>query len=209
MLLAALRGPAVLAKTAATLDVLSAGRLDLGVGVGRQAAEYDAAGLTFADRGRLLDQALEVCQLLWRQPAATYAGAALSFTRLHQMPKPAQEGGVPVWVSGTVNRRAMRRLARYGTGWIPWGPDAADLPAGVARMRSAVAAEGRAPEGIAVLGSLAAALTSDGTVDLARTAEAAARLPAAGVSDVLLRLPLPREPEALAGRLRDVVAALG
>lgn len=120
MLVAALRGPAVLAETAATLDVLSAGRLDLGVGVGRQAAEYDAAGLAFADRGRLLDQALEVCQLLWRQPAATYAGAALSFTRLHQMPKPAQEGGVPVWVSGTVNRRAMRRLARYGTGWIPW-----------------------------------------------------------------------------------------
>ena len=69
ILLAALRRPVVLAKTAATLDVLSGGRLDLGVGVGWQREEYEAAGLDFDGRGRLLDHTLEVCQTLWREPA--------------------------------------------------------------------------------------------------------------------------------------------
>src|SRR5690349_23959577 len=70
ILLAALRRPAVLAKTAATLDVLSGGRLDLGVGVGWQREEYEAVGLDFQDRGRLLDHTLEVCQALWRGDTA-------------------------------------------------------------------------------------------------------------------------------------------
>ena len=69
ILLAALRRPVVLAKTAATLDVLSSGRLDLGIGVGWQKEEYDAAGLDFGDRGRLLDHTLSVCRTLWREHA--------------------------------------------------------------------------------------------------------------------------------------------
>ena len=69
ILLAALRRPAVLAKTAATIDVLSGGRLDLGVGVGWQQAEYQVAGLDFAGRGRRLDHTLEVCQRLWQDHA--------------------------------------------------------------------------------------------------------------------------------------------
>ena len=65
ILLAALRRPVVLAKTLATLDVLSGGRVDLGVGVGWQREEYDAAGLDFDERGRLLDDTLETCRSLW------------------------------------------------------------------------------------------------------------------------------------------------
>ena len=72
ILLAALRRPAVLAKQLATLDVLSQGRVDLGVGVGWQREEYEAVGLSFADRGRLLDHTLEVCQTLWTQQRASY-----------------------------------------------------------------------------------------------------------------------------------------
>ena len=73
ILLAALRRPAVLAKAAATLDVLSGGRLDLGVGVGWQREEYEAAGLDFHDRGRLLDHTLDVCQALWREQRASHS----------------------------------------------------------------------------------------------------------------------------------------
>src|SRR3954464_9254980 len=72
ILVAALRRPAVLAKSTATLDVLSGGRLDLGVGVGWQREEYEAAGLDFDDRGRLLDHTLEVLQTLWREQRAAY-----------------------------------------------------------------------------------------------------------------------------------------
>ena len=104
ILLAALRPAAVLAKTVATLDVLSGGRIDLGVGVGWQREEYDVVGLDFAKRGAILDQTLEVCQRLWRETEVSYTGPGLSFERIHQMPKPVQPGGVPIWVSGTVNR---------------------------------------------------------------------------------------------------------
>ena len=121
ILLAALRRPAVLAKQLATMDVLSGGRVDLGVGVGWQREEYEAVGLSFEERGRLLDHTLEVCQLLWTQQRAAYDSPELSFDGIHQMPKPVQPGGIPVWISGTVNKRVARRLSRFGTRWIPWG----------------------------------------------------------------------------------------
>ena len=121
ILLAALRRPAVLAKQLATLDVLSEGRVDLGVGVGWQREEYEAVGLSFEDRGRLLDHTLEVCQTLWTQQRASYQSAELTFDGIHQMPKPVQPGGVPLWISGTVNNAVARRIARFGSGWIPWG----------------------------------------------------------------------------------------
>src|SRR5690242_12325245 len=103
VLLAALRRPAVLAKQLATMDVLSEGRVDLGVGVGWQREEYEAAGLSFENRGRLLDHTLEVCQTLWTQQRASYESPELTFDGIHQMPKPVQTGGVPLWISGTVN----------------------------------------------------------------------------------------------------------
>ena len=121
ILLAALRRPAVLAKMVATLDVLSSGRFEMGVGVGWQREEYEAVGLSFENRGRLLNHTIEVCQTIWRNGTASYESDELSFRNIHQMPKPVQPGGVPIWVSGTVNDRAMDRLARYGSAMDPVG----------------------------------------------------------------------------------------
>ncbi|MEJ6512620.1 MAG: LLM class flavin-dependent oxidoreductase, partial [Acidimicrobiales bacterium] len=98
ILIAALRTPTVLAKQAATIDVLTGGRLELGVGVGWQKEEYDACGLDYDNRGRLLDHTIEVCQLLCREQVATYSSPELSFEKIHQMPKPRQAGGVPIWI---------------------------------------------------------------------------------------------------------------
>src|SRR6478736_5314596 len=134
ILLAALRRPVVLAKTAATLDVLSGGRVDLGVGVGWQREEYDAAGLDFDTRGKLLDDTIGVLQTLWREQSATFDVGGRTASNIHQMPKPRQADGVPVWVSGTLNKRVAERLASYGSGWIPWGDDAADLTASIPRL---------------------------------------------------------------------------
>jgi probable F420-dependent oxidoreductase len=196
ILLAALRRPIVLAKAAATLDVLSGGRLDLGVGVGWQREEYDAAGLDFDARGRLLDHTLEVCRLLWREPRASYSSAApeLSFEEIHLMPKPVQPGGVPVWVSGTVNRGAMRRLARFGAGWIPWGAasdDPADLIDEIPRMRDAVARFGRDPLELGIAGKLLNVVGHDGAPDVDATIAGLPALVDAGVTDVRLQLPVP------------------
>ena len=165
ILLAALRRPVVLAKQLATLDVLSRGRVDLGVGIGWQREEYEAAGLDFGARGRLLDHSLEVCQTLWRDQRATFASPDLSFEGIHAMPKPVQQGGVPIWVSGRCNDRVARRLARFGRGWIPWGDDAADLVVSVPRIRAAVDAAGGDGGALAVLGTLALPRREDRSID--------------------------------------------
>jgi probable F420-dependent oxidoreductase len=204
ILLAALRRPVVLAKSAATLDVLSGGRLDLGVGVGWQQAEYDAAGLDFHRRGRLLDLTLEACQALWRDRVAELDHPDLRFGRTHMMPKPRQPGGVPIWVSGTVNPRVARRLARFGRGWIPWGPAAADPTTAIPRMREAVEAAGGDADGLQVAGSLRAVRGDDGSIDLAATMAPVPALVRAGVTDVRVQL-APGDMDL--ARLEPVVAA--
>lgn len=202
ILLAALRPAAVLAKILATLDVLSGGRLDVGVGVGWQREEYDAAGVDFDRRGAILDQTLEVCQRLWRENEVSYHSADLSFERIHQMPKPVQPGGVPVWVSGTVNRAVARRLAHFGQGWIPWGPDAQDAAGGISRMRAAVERAGGDPDGFGVAGTLRVPSGTDGRLDLAAVAAGAVTLAEAGVTDLrMTHWPLPG-----ANRHRDIPA---
>lgn len=207
ILLAALRRPVVLAKMASTIDVLSGGRLDLGVGVGWQAEEYDAAGLDFADRGAELDHTLEVVQTLWREERASVRSDRLSFDGIHQMPKPVQPGGVPVWVSGTVNPRAMRRLARFGQGWIPWGPDAVDVGLGIEKMRDAVAAEGRDPADIEVVANLPIVVDDGGVPDFVASMADVGDLAAAGVTDFRAGLRLAPDAADARDRIAEMVAA--
>ena len=186
ILIAALRRPVGLAKTLATMDVLTNGRIDLGIGVGWQKEEYDAAGLDFDDRGRLLDHTIEVCRELWTQRVANYDSPELRFERIHQMPKPRQAGGIPIWVSGTINNRVVRRIADYGSGWIPWGPDGADLVNAIPRLRQRVADAGGDP-GFQVQGHAPVVRADDGSIDVPATMDAATPMIEAGVTD--LRMP--------------------
>jgi probable F420-dependent oxidoreductase len=206
ILIAALRRPVVLAKSAATLDVLSGGRLDLGVGVGWQREEYLAAGLDFHRRGRLLDHTLEVCQTLWTQTRASYEAPELSFDGIHQMPKPVRDGGVPVWVSGTLNPAVVERLGRFGTGWIRWGDDATD-PSGPVRMKEALAAAGHDRPDLEVTGNLRPVLDPAGRLDVGATVAGVPELVGSGVTDVGMHLPLPEHPDAAEEVLRPLVAA--
>ncbi|NNE74110.1 MAG: TIGR03619 family F420-dependent LLM class oxidoreductase [Acidimicrobiales bacterium] len=206
ILIAALRRPVVLAKTASTLAVLSGGRLDLGVGVGWQEEEYVAAGLDFAGRGRQLDHTLEVCQALWAAPRVSYASDELTFDDIHMMPKPPG-GSVPVWVSGTVNPRAMKRLARFGSGWIPWGPAVADPLGGIAAMREMVSGFDRDPTDIEVTAYLKTVADDDGVVDFTATMASAAPLVDAGVTDCKVTVPIPADREAATEYLSEAVAA--
>jgi probable F420-dependent oxidoreductase len=186
ILQAALRRPVVLAKSAATLDVLSGGRLDLGVGVGWQREEYDAAGLRFEDRGRLLDECLTVCQKLWRDSPAFCSSESLSFGPVHSFPHPVQTEGVPIWVSGTLNSRVLSRIARFATGWIPWGDEMIDPAAAVPRLRDSLAELGRDPHGLRVVGGLRLTEGRGGKLDLDRTMEHLAGHLEAGITDFTL-----------------------
>lgn len=191
VLQAALRRPVVLAKSLATLDVLSGGRVDLGVGVGWQREEYEAAGLDFSSRGRHLDDTLAVCKTLWRERVASHSSEFLKFDSIHCMPKPVQEGGVPVWVSGTVNPAVLQRIVRFGAGWVLWGPSISDPRPGVDQIRAALDRSGRDPGELRVLGSLEVKRDHGGTVDLVATMAAVPDLVGVGVTDLRVSLPVP------------------
>jgi probable F420-dependent oxidoreductase len=207
VLLAALRRPAVLAKTLSTLDVLSGGRVDLGVGVGWQAAEYAAAGLRYEGRGRLLDHTLAVCQALWQPGGATIDDELLSFEGIHQSPEPVQPGGIPIWVSGRMNANVIARVVRFGAGWIPWGADDGDPGPAIARLRSALEEAGRDPRSLLVLGGLPVIRTSDGRPDLAATVAGTGPLLEAGVTDFRIGWPVPSGVEAATDALGELVRA--
>jgi len=207
IVLAALRRPVVLAKTAATLDVLSGGRLDLGVGVGWQREEYEAAGLRFEDRGRLLDETLDVCRTLWREGPASYESERLRFDSIWCTPKPLQPGGVPIWVSGRVNPRTIDRIVRFGNGWIPWGEYIRDVVRGIGEVRDALSSAGRDVSDFQVRGSIPTVRGTEGRVDLGPTMDVVPGLVGAGVTDFNLGVRLPEDPGAAEDLLSEVVAA--
>ncbi len=135
VLIAPLRPAAVLAKTVATLDQLSGGRVDLGVGTGWQREEYEAVGADFDRRGELLTSTIAECRALWegRVPDVWCE------------PRPVQ-ARVPVWFSGTLHARNVRRVVELGDGWIPvGGPTADDIGRDVGVLRDAFIAAGRDP----------------------------------------------------------------
>jgi probable F420-dependent oxidoreductase len=206
ILLAALRRPVVLAKMAATIDVLSGGRLALGVGVGWQAAEYEAAGLSFEGRGKLLDHALEVCTTLWRERQANFSSDLLTFSNIHQMPKPLQPGGVPIWISGTFRKSTVRRLATFGPRWIPWGPDAADILNAAPRMKEAVAEAGGDTSAMRIVGNLSLRKGEDGRIDVAASMAPVTAMLEAGVTDFSVRLDPPDDFNDAVAHLEPIVA---
>jgi probable F420-dependent oxidoreductase len=136
IIIAPLRPAPVLAKTVATLDVLSGGRVDLGVGVGWQREEYDASGLDFDQRGKLLDDTVAACRTLWSQLPASYSSSTVTFDDVFCSPQPVQPR-LPVWFSGTFNARTRRRVLELGDGWIPiMGATVEDIRAGAAELRA-------------------------------------------------------------------------
>lgn len=190
VLVAPLRPAVLLAKTAATVDVLSHGRLELGVGIGWQEAEYRALGLDFTRRGRLLDELLAACRELWTAREAHFTGESIAFTGVHMMPKPTRPGGVPIWIGGGALRAVARRLAAHGDGWIPWGATPGTFLDIVERMRPLVADAGGDLDRLRIAYSLTPAFTAAGAIDHAAMFAAVPSLLGRGVTDfrTLLRV---------------------
>jgi probable F420-dependent oxidoreductase len=143
VLIAPIRAPLVLAKTAATVDVLSGGRLDLGVGTGWQAEEYAAVGVAWEERWRRLEDGLRACRALWTEAPASFRSATVSFDELWCLPKPVQPGGVPLWFGVGLGPKNKARIAELGAGWMPMDSRPESIRAGLAELRAAFAAAGR------------------------------------------------------------------
>lgn len=114
------RNPVVTAKTLATLDVLSKGRLTVGVGVGWLREEFAALGSDFDKRGSVTDEYLRIFKLLWTGEAVSFSGRFYSFEEILCQPAPVQKPHPPIWIGGS-SKAALRRAARFGDGWHPVG----------------------------------------------------------------------------------------
>jgi probable F420-dependent oxidoreductase len=112
------RNPLILAKEVATLDRLSRGRVDLGIGVGWLREEFDALGVPFAKRGARTDEYVDVLRKLWREPSSAYSGEFTNFAELNSYPKPANGTSVPIHIGGH-SEPAARRAGRIGDGFFP------------------------------------------------------------------------------------------
>jgi probable F420-dependent oxidoreductase len=207
ILIAPLRPAVLLAKQAATLDVLSRGRLDLGVGTGWQREEYDAEGIDFARRGELLSDTLAACKVLWRDTPAALDTPTVSFHDVYCEPKPLQAGGVPLWIGGSLHARNLERLVRWGDAWIPiMGATLADIADGARRIGEAWRAAGRDPAGLQVQAPLPIRRGDDGGPDLARSVAAVPDLVASGATDVHVTLrAFNRDPADAPAVLADLV----
>ena len=135
--------PLVLARTTATLDAASGGRLTLGVGVGGEfPVEFEAAGLRVNQRGRRTDECLEVMRKLWAGEKVTFSGRHFQLTDAMINPAPVQKPNPPVWVSGRRDA-AMARAAKFGDGWMPYFYDAPRYRDSVGKIKGFAAEAGR------------------------------------------------------------------
>jgi len=134
--------PLVLAKTLATLDVMSRGRLNVGVGVGALKTESDALGSTFETRGRYADESIKIMKELWSSEDPEFEGEFYSFSDVKFSPKPAQKSGIPILVGGA-SKAAMRRAATLGDGWHPISQSMSDLSKNIQTIRRLADEAGR------------------------------------------------------------------
>ena len=128
-----LRHPFSTARAVTTLDLLSQGRLDLGIGASWLRAEWEAVGLDFDSRGARVDEIIDICQRLWSDEVVEHRGRFFDFDPVMFEPKPVQKPWPRLHIGGD-GPAALRRAATVGDGWVPMNHSLADVPAAVARM---------------------------------------------------------------------------
>jgi len=143
--------PAVLAKQATTVDVLSSGRLDLGLGIGWMPEEFAAAGASTARRGARTEEFLAVLRTLWTDEVSSFAGEFYTIPPGRQDPRPVQKPGPPVLLGG-MSRPAVERAGRIADGWITSSrADLSKISDAVAVIREAASAAGRDPDAVRII----------------------------------------------------------
>ena len=143
--------PIVLAKTVATLDRLSQGRVLLGVGAGWNAEEMEHHGTPYARRWDVVRERVEAMKVLWTEEEGSYDGEFVHFDRVWSYPKPVQSPHPPILLGTFGSHWGRERVAAYADGWIPIGALHAEaLEADVADLRARLEAKGRDPESVSL-----------------------------------------------------------
>jgi probable F420-dependent oxidoreductase len=180
-----LRHPFLTARAATTVDILSTGRLSLGIGASWLRAEWEAMGLDFDSRGRRVDEIIDVCRRLWSEEVIEHHGEFFDFGPTAFEPKPVQVPGIALHVGGD-GPAALRRAATVGTGWMPMNHRVNDLPGSLDRLRELADEHGR---------TTPVEISLSGQIDNVEQAE---RLAQAGVTRAIIG-PWSRSSEALDG----------
>ena len=137
------RNPVYTAKDVTTLDRLSNGRFDLGVGIGWLAEEFEGVGVSYARRGSRTREYIEVMKRLWSESLAEYDGEFFSLPESRQDPRPLQQPHPPIHFGGN-SESARGRVAKLGQGWMPWDLSPEEAQQGVAHLGELLEAQGRA-----------------------------------------------------------------
>jgi len=194
ILLAPLRPPLLLAKTIATLDVLTKGRVQLALGVGWQQAEYDVQGLPWAERYRRLDENVTACRAIWGEQPVDFESANLKLTDAYCLPRPHQDR-IPLLMGLKMTEKNASRMARLGDGWCPMGLDPQGIRDGVNRLTDALGEVGRDIADQHIKIGLGSVMGAAGKADVAKTLEAAPAFLDAGAT--IITITGPAEPESM------------
>lgn len=146
------RQTVLVAKQAAALDVLSGGRLRLGIGIGWNPVEYEALGENFKNRGRRSEEQIEVLRALWTQELVTFAGRWHKITDAGLNPLPIQRP-IPLWFGGS-HEQVLRRIGRLGDGWLSLLSPDDKCRTAIDKLRSCAREAGRDPSSIGIEGRI-------------------------------------------------------
>jgi probable F420-dependent oxidoreductase len=186
IVIAPLRPAGLLAKQVASLHALSRGRFVLGVTASWQKDEYDALGVSFAERGQILTDSIGACRALWEGAPASFHSRHVNFEGMFCAPRPAPTERIQVWFGGKFTPRQVRRITTLGDGWMPFGGHrmtVAQKAEAIRVLREHYVAAGRDPTSLSVCDALS---TVDGSIE--RSLEAVPALAEAGVTMIRVHL---------------------
>jgi probable F420-dependent oxidoreductase len=182
VMVAPLRAAPLLAKQFTTIDVLSRGRLDIGIGAGWMPEEFAACNVSWEKRFDYLFEMVQAMRALWGGAPATFRGARIDFERVWQLPFPVQNR-IPVHFGlGVPSERNFARIAEVGDGWYPMEEEAEPLADQIRQLKAAFAARGRDPETAKVRVMLRPFYDAEGKGDLDKNLKKVPALARAGVT---------------------------